>query len=617
LLDCALEPALKDHLARLEAIADDRAASDAFFDFRVADIAMGSGHFLVAAVDRIERVLSPCLANPKFREVMNELARLRASAREKLGPLADGVEIEDAQLLRRQIARRCIYGVDDNPTAVELARLSIWIHTFVPGLPLSFLDHNLVNGNSLIGVATVDEARDYLKEIAGSLFAFKANDLVGKASAALSRLGRVSDADKAEIDAARSAFAEARAAVAPAAALFDVIAAARIDADVRASAAEQAQKMVNDLAHIFDSPVHKKARKAFPAIIPFHFPVAFPEVFLRDRAGFDVIIGNPPWEEATVEEQGFWVRHFPGLRGMPASQKEAAKRRYRRERPDLVAVYESELLEAESIRRVLVSGPFPGMGTGDPDVYKAFAWRFWNLICVKGGRLGVVLPRSVFSAKGSEEFRRCVLSEGSFADLTFLLNSAGWVFDDAEYRYTIALCGLARAIPNSGGTVPLRGPFPSMSRYHLGMKREPARFAVNEVVTWTDSAALPLLPSDESAEVFLQLRKSPRLDSTTGSWTARPYAELHATNDKKLMKFADQKPNGDFWPVFKGESFDTWEADTGTYYSWANPEKLIPILQDKRTRSAKLASSPFQGFGTSISARFQNACMQLRADWLP
>ena len=70
--------------------------------------------------------------------------------------------IEDTQLLRRQMARRCIFGVDMNPMAVELARLSLWIHTFVPGLPLSLLDHNLVRGNSLVGIATFDEASELM-----------------------------------------------------------------------------------------------------------------------------------------------------------------------------------------------------------------------------------------------------------------------------------------------------------------------------------------------------------------------------------------------------------------------------------------------------------------------
>ena len=129
LLERSLEPALHDHLARLDELDED-AAADRFFDFRVADIAMGSGHFLVAAVDHIERALSDYLSRRKLPGVAHELAALRTAALEALGPLSEQVEIEDTQLLRRMIARRCIYGVDVNPTAVSLARLGVWIHTF-------------------------------------------------------------------------------------------------------------------------------------------------------------------------------------------------------------------------------------------------------------------------------------------------------------------------------------------------------------------------------------------------------------------------------------------------------------------------------------------------------
>jgi hypothetical protein len=198
LLDHALEPALDDHLKRLDAL-DDRAAAEAFFDFRAADIAMGSGHFLVAAVDRIERKLSNYLTARPLGDVSAELVRLLGAAKvelEKVG-LAEGVEIEGTQLLRRQIARRCIYGVDANPMSVELARLSIWIHTFVPGLPLSFLDHNLVEGNSLVGIATIAEAETAIKEMAGTLYALSTEELIGKAREALSKLARVSDANAA------------------------------------------------------------------------------------------------------------------------------------------------------------------------------------------------------------------------------------------------------------------------------------------------------------------------------------------------------------------------------------------------------------------------------------
>lgn len=162
LLDHALEPALGDHLARLEVLGD-RSTSDDFFDFRVADIARGSGHFLVAAIDRIEKRFSTYLADNPIADVTNELARLREQAGEILAEHGESQTFDDTQLLRRQIARRCVYGVDLNPLAVELARLSVWVHTFVPGLPLSLLDYNLVPGNSLVGIATIQEAEDILR----------------------------------------------------------------------------------------------------------------------------------------------------------------------------------------------------------------------------------------------------------------------------------------------------------------------------------------------------------------------------------------------------------------------------------------------------------------------
>ncbi|MYJ48487.1 MAG: hypothetical protein F4070_12765, partial [Acidimicrobiales bacterium] len=133
LLDHALEPALDDHLARLDVLRDaddDAGVASAFFDFRCADIAMGSAHFLVAAVDRIEARLSAWLSLHPVPAVTAELSRLRDTAMDSLGDLSDGVEIETGSLLRRQIARHCVYGVEKNRVAVELARLAIWVHTF-------------------------------------------------------------------------------------------------------------------------------------------------------------------------------------------------------------------------------------------------------------------------------------------------------------------------------------------------------------------------------------------------------------------------------------------------------------------------------------------------------
>jgi len=596
LLEYALEPALRDHFARLDTM-DDRAAADAFFDFRVADIAMGSGHFLTAAVDHIERAFSGYLARRHLPDVFEELARLRQAAREALGPQAEEIDpIEDTQLLRRQIARRCIYGVDLNPIAVELARLSLWVHTFVPGLPLSFLDHSLVVGNSLVGIATIQEASDWLREIVGTLYAVSEERLLGSAKVALDRLARLSDASAAEIERARQAFREAREATAPAAALFDVLAAARISDEVHGDVFQNASHWMEAPESVLGSKARRLALESLKAIPPFHFPVSFPEVFLREQSGFDVIMGNPPWEKEKVEENRFWTRHYPGFHSLSQRERETTTRRLRTQRPDLAEVYERETEQSDLLRRILVSGPFPGMGTGDPDVYKAFCWRFWNLVHGKGGRIGVVLPRSAWAAKGSQDFRLAVLEKGREEDLTQLLNNKGWVFEDVHPQFTITLTSLNKSAPQEDEALPLRGPYPSEERYAKGKVKEPLRFPVKDVLSWTDTAALPLLPTEQSGEVFLQLRKSPRLDrNEVGEWRVRPYAELHATNDKKLMKFADDRPEG-YWPIFKGESFDIWKPDTGLYYAWADPTKVMAALQKKRLRSSKLERSPFSEF---------------------
>ncbi len=89
-------------------------------------------------------------------------------------------------------------------------------------------------------------------------------------------------------------------------------------------------------------------------------------------------------------------------------------------------------------------------------------------------------------------------------------------------------------------------------------------------------------------EVFAQLRKNPRLDLDSDSgWRARPISELHPTQDKPVMDVVSAVCPGGYWPVYKGASFNLWEPDTGTYYAWADPERVCRRLQSKRVRANK------------------------------
>ena len=597
LLDHALEAALDSHVERLRTLLSDEdelAASEAFFDFRCVDLSMGSGHFLVAAVDRIERRLSEFLTEYRLSGVLDELDRLSRKAAETLedaGVVAEGVDTNT--LLRRQIARRCIYGVDLNATSVELARLALWIHTFVRGLPLTSLNHGLIVGNSLTGIGTLDEAVEVLdpdsKKGRSSFVRLAIQDALEEARTALSRFAATGEADAAEVREARKAHREAEKAVEPARLLLDYAIAIR-------TGELPVPTLAFDAESLLTAARSGQASEAVAKLSPTHFPVAFPEVFLRDRPGFDCILGNPPWEKVKVEEHNFWSLRHPGLRALPVGERREATRALAESRPDLVAEYEHEVAVAQTLKQVLFKGPYPGISSGDPDLYKAFAWRFWHLVR-DGGAIGVVLPRSALAATGTAAWREAVLAGGTFAEVTMTVNTGGWVFDDAEPRYTIGFVSIRRsAIP--GRIISMRGPYASRADYELGLQSPPVEFPVEDFVTWTNGAAFPLLPTDRAGGVFLKLREHPRLDAPLG-WRARPVRELHASDDRDLYH-SEREPAD--WPVYKGESFELWNPDTGTHLGWADPGEVLPAIQEKRVRQQRLARSAFAEFPSDWAA---------------
>lgn len=588
LLDGALKPALKKHLERLANMGEADQAEQ-FFNFRVADIAMGSGHFLVAAIDCIEQEFALWLEENRVPAIIRELEDLREAAKKALGKLADQVEIEDGQLLRRMIAKRCIYGVDLNPLAVQLSRLSIWIHTFVPGLPLSLLDHNLVHGNALVGIGTMDEIEQACEEENAMLFKEHIIESLREAQKPLQKLAKISDASLKDIESGRDLIKESRSQSQSIKDLCDLIISRPVSEDekLRNFDLQNWKKDKDDEKR--DKEYERKeyvTQVAAKILLPFHalhFPIAFPEVFLDEAPGFNVILGNPPWEKVTIEERGFWARHFPGLRGISQREFEQKKKEIYKERPDLVAELESEQQRVKGLRKVLHANPSLPLGSGDPDLFKAFVWRFWHLTAGTNGRIGVVLPRSAFVAKGSEDFRKEVFKVASVVDITALLNTKRWAFD-MEPRYTVVLACLEKG-KTSQCKIFMRGPFDSPEMYEKGRGESVPVVTTQEILSWTDSASLPLLPESSSIEVFRQLRQAPRLEDDDGkSWRAKPHRELDATQQKDLMDLESEEcPNG-FWPVYKGESFDLWTPDTGKTYAWADPDDVLPWLQGRRSR---------------------------------
>lgn len=590
LIERAIDPVITAHLDRIRGYlrqGDTSRASGDFFDFRVADLAMGSGHFLVAAVDRIEVHMRAFLADPETQVpgVVDELSRLRSSAKDALGRDEAAIEeIEDASLLRRQIARRCIYGLDINPLAVELCRLALWIHTFVPGLPMSSLDHGLVCANSLTGIGTVGEAYDALQpdRKSGETMFFEGvieKGLKG-AESLLVDAANASEANKAEVANTRELAVKAREAAKTSKAIFDVAVAARMKK-------VNAQSVVTEEAFVSLAEL-PETLELTERVNGAHMPYLYPEVFLRDNPGFDVLIGNPPWEKLFIREQEWWGRYLPGIRSMRPADKAKKISEFKAIRPDLVEIYDADVVRTRELNEVVASGPFPGIGAAHLDLHAVFAWRNLQLLR-QGGRLGLVLPRTALVGASLTEWRRNVIESSQFEDICVLTNSRNWVFEAVHPQYTVALIVISRT---ASPYINICGPFSSHAAFETGSKTL-AKVSTRDMKAWSAGLTLPLLPEQIDVDIFQKMMSHGTLAHSSPKFEYRPYAEMNSTSNKGLFSFTADEDG--FVPVFGGSSFNLWDPSAGEPYAFGNGESFRLEMRARYERARKSERSPYSG----------------------
>jgi hypothetical protein len=600
LISRSLDQALDTHLAKIKKYldsGDEAAAAKNFFDFRVVDLAMGSGHFLVAAVDRIEAKMRTFLAEKETQVpgINAELHRLALAAKHALGKDESVFgEVEPAALLRRQIARRCIYGLDINPLAVELSRLAIWIHTFVPGLPMSSLDHGLVCANSLTGIGTVDEALQALQPdqpksplklghaIPVSLFEDAIIDNLEKAKVFLIEAANSDEAVKAEVKAAALISQNAKKAAEGTRAIFDAAVAARLGL-IKA-------ELLTDDQSISKAMNNKEVSETVRALNPAHMPYLFPEVFLRTNPGFDVLIGNPPWEKLHVEEHQWWGLHIPGLRGMQQGKRNQYLAEFKNSRPDLMVEYERDVLNVDNMRSVISKGPYLGLGAAHLDLFQAFSWRNWQLLNATG-RAGLVLPRGALSGSSLQIWREEIIRNGKFIDVCFLINSNGWIFEGVHQQYSIGLTVFSKS---NDHTVSFSGPFTSANELVTG-RDELVTVSGQEFVSWSETAAFPLLPDSISEKLFLKMRKNPRFDTKRIDFEYRAIqGDLNATTDKDVLEFDTEAANSRI-PVVAGGSFNLWNPDFNSPYAYADNRTIREFVFRKVTAASRNSRSAYFG----------------------
>lgn len=419
LLDTALDPVLD----KTEAGADDPA--NALLKLSVIDPACGSGHFLLAAA----------------RRIATRLARLRADGTPSLA---------DFRHALRDVARCCIHGIDCNPMAVELTKVALWIETVDPGLPLGFFDAQIRCGDALLGVFDLKVLEDGVPDTAFKPLIGDDKDIASiyrRINAAAQKgqggfdfgggLNKLPETKPMAVDfsgfrdlpedtledinakAARfkelrkkQEFVRARTAcdLFIAAFLLPKTGAAPTGASERRVPTTEEIWMVLNQGKVRSAMID--ARKAARGVRALHWPLEFPDIM--QRGGFDVVIGNPPWERVKLQEQEFFALRDNEI----ATAKNAAARKKLIEQlnesnPRLAKEWQDALrMAATESHFMRESGRFPRGGVGDVNTYAVFTDLAWQAVHPTG-RAGLIIPNGLVVGFTYREFLRQLLSEKS------------------------------------------------------------------------------------------------------------------------------------------------------------------------------------------------------------
>jgi len=420
LLDSTLDPVLDAAEARN---VDDPSAE--ILKLSIIDPACGSGHFLLGAARR---------------------AAARIAKHRSPGAPSQ----EEFQHALREVVSHCIYAVDRNPMAVELCKVALWIEALEPGKPLTFLDSHIRCGESLIGVFDIDVLRggipdDAYKPLPGDEKE-AASHYRDKNKREIKERVKVETGLRLAEDQTELSKAFAAVQARPEDSLEDIDAKRRLFESLkgRDSAAWRLKSACDLWTAAWFAPkaeVPMRGREMAPTsgqiweylrgvtvygpLIAeadhfaqtqrfFHWPVEFPDIMAK--GGFDVVIGNPPWERVKLQEEEFFAARAPEI----ANAKNAAARKkliaaLEDTNPRLSAEWQAAVRTAACESAYLrLSGRYPLGGVGDVNTYAVFADHFRQAIN-PDGRAGLILPNGLVTGYTYRDFLRHLLSTKTLA----------------------------------------------------------------------------------------------------------------------------------------------------------------------------------------------------------
>ncbi|WP_087508642.1 Eco57I restriction-modification methylase domain-containing protein [Cellulomonas iranensis] len=580
LIDLVLDETLTPLLDEAEKKLDPEAA---LLAMTVCDPACGSGHFLVAAA----------------RRIAERLAIVRSG---EIDPTP--THLQDALY---DVVGSCIYGVDLNPLAAELAKVSLWLESMRPGRPLSFLDAHIKVGNALLGttpalladgipddayVALAGDDKPFTTALKkrnkaeressgdGSLF-----DLGDVGTSTIDLRGRLSQAIAPamgaprlrEVHAAQRAYNQFQAS--------PDLARERLHADAWCAAFVQTKRpgttaITNvslDAVRDGTAPddVVRSVQRLSAQFRFFHWHLEFPDIFdltgpiarHRGTSGFTVMLGNPPWERVKIQEKEFFAQF--DYRIADAANAAARKRLIailHEQDPALGERWNQATRQAEAVSLFLrKSGLYPACGVGDVNLYSVFAELFRSRLSA-AGRMGIITPSGLATGSTTSQFFSSVVASQSLVAFYDFANHVGRFFSGLKGQSWFAITVL------TGGT-PYPGPRISISAGSV-TEALAQRYAlsIDEIRRLNpNTGTLPMFRGRRDADITLEIyNRHPVLLADSASenpWSLRFGTVFHMANDSSLFLTREELERG-------GARLDGWAFTDGT-------RRWLPLYEGK------------------------------------
>ena len=487
---------------RRELMASDPA--EAVLQLKVLDPAMGSGHFLVDALNfltgEIDRLagMGPEVVSwfpdddpyvsPLETRIANIRREIQRQAAENRWELNAG-SLTDRTIVVRMVLKRCIYGVDLNPMAVELAKMSLWLHSFTAGAPLSFLDHHLRCGDSLIGAwlaETLEDIQTSSDVVAGHVFAS-----ASAAAESIRYIEQIDDADIAEVKESEELYRDTQTAVAPVRRMLNFFSGLRWMAaragnrplalgkpkqltkqiGVENTTAlewwaaqshtnlvmlvQEGPEALNDLdraARCCDSAGFEqfadlwyRTQELADERRMLHWELDFPGVFTDwhpRTGGFDAVIGNPPWERVKMQEVEWFApatRRPEIATAAPASLRHQMVAQLKIDGDPLYDDYAGALTQADTMLKYgRASGHYPLLGGGDTNLYRLFMERA-TALTREDGVMALLTPSGIYGDRSAAGYFGKMTEDGRVLGLYDFENrrgpNRGQFFPDVDSRF--------------------------------------------------------------------------------------------------------------------------------------------------------------------------------------